>query len=130
MDVLYIITYSYIFVLFLSALCRPIGKAVIRQSMSLLHLFKFFVVRKAHCGFPLVLYLRVVGLEVTKASFYMLGISEAWVLELLTAPLKGFSLFAELSAVRKGTWVDLVDWYLLGMLRHSTSVWIAFLKLC
>ena len=40
---------AYSFALFLSALCRPIGGAVIRQSLSILHLFKFFVVRQV-CG--------------------------------------------------------------------------------
>ena len=70
------------------------------------------------CGLPLVLYLCMVGLEVTKASSYVLGISEDWVLEVLTAPLMRYSQFGKLTAVPKGTWVDLVDPYLLGMLRH------------
>ena len=37
---------AYIFVLFLSALCRPIVGAVLRQSLLLLHLFQIFVVRQ------------------------------------------------------------------------------------
>ena len=36
--------HAYTFVLFFLALCRPIGGAVIRQSLSLLHFFNFFVV--------------------------------------------------------------------------------------
>ena len=34
---------AYSFVLFLSAFRRPVGGAVIRQSMSILHLFNFFL---------------------------------------------------------------------------------------
>ena len=37
---------AYRFVLFLSALCGSIGGAVSTQSLSILHLFKFFVVRQ------------------------------------------------------------------------------------
>ena len=32
--------------MFLSSLCLPVGEVIIRQSLSLLHLFKFFAVRQ------------------------------------------------------------------------------------
>ena len=51
----------------------------------------------------LVMFLCVVGLEITKANSYVLGISKDGVLELLTALLNLFSLSGELSAVPKGT---------------------------
>ena len=40
---------TYTFALFFPTLCRPIGGAVMRQSLTLQHLFKFFVVRQV-CG--------------------------------------------------------------------------------
>ena len=39
--------------------------------------------------------------------------------EQFTAILVGFSLFGGLASVAKGTFVDLVDPYGLGVLRHS-----------
>ena len=60
--------------------------------------------------------------KVTKGNSYVLEISEDWVQEFLISFLMGFALFSWFSTVPKGTWVDLVDPYLLGMLRHSILV--------
>ena len=79
---------------------------------------KLLTVKRPRCGFPFVFYLCVVGLEVIKASSYVLGISEDWLLEMLTVSLMWFSLSGELSAVPNGTWVDLIDPYVLGLLKH------------
>ena len=60
--------HEYTFFPFLSAFCRPFGGAVFRQSLSLLHLFKFFVVMQV-CSTvvgTLVLYFHAVGMEVPK----------------------------------------------------------------
>ena len=70
----------------------------------ILHLFKYFIVRKVCSGFSLVLYLWLVGLEVPKARPYVLGISE----DLSTGTADGPLDFScpgegELFAVPKGT---------------------------
>ena len=62
-------------VLFFPALCRPIGGAVIRQNLSVMHLLNFFVDPQV-CVPGVGSCLCVMGLEVIKASSYVLGISE------------------------------------------------------
>ena len=56
-----------------------------------------------------------------QSELLLIEISEDWELELLTAPLMWFSLSGKLSAVPKGTCVDFIDPYLLGMLRHTKT---------
>ena len=73
-----IVNVLYTHVFFRLSLCRPVGWVIMRQILTLLHLFTFFAVRQV-CGpvvpLTLVLTLCVVELEVIKVSFYELGIS-------------------------------------------------------
>ena len=52
----------------------------------------------------------------------MLGILGDWLLELLATVLTGFSLIGDLSTVQKGARVDVIDQYLLGLLKHSKLI--------
>ena len=94
-----------------------VGGAVIRQSLSLLHLFKFFVVRQV-CG-PVggfCLYSTCVwcGWKCPKRDpkCWEFPRPECW-------NCRWPTWWDFPCPVPKDTWVDLVDPYLLGMLGHS-----------
>ena len=72
-------------------------------------------------GFPLVVYLCAVVLEVSRASSFLLGISEICMLELLKVPLMEFFPVQRVVCCSKKYIWDLVDAYLLGIFRHSNS---------